>query len=89
MKTKFIGYTVGLNAIHENLKKYMLLKAEFARLPNGDVQLTCVSARNLERIRSIATRTISAEEFSDRPSENIGEAHWAFRILGVDSYGMD
>ena len=81
--SKFIGYTVGLLASHENLKTPKLIKCEFNRTDSGDVKISVVSGRNLGSMPSCGISVVSAEEFSSRSDDNIEEAKWAFGKVGL------
>lgn len=90
MGMKFIGYTVGLECNGNNLIG-VLVKAEFNRLPSGDVVISAVSGRNGAAVRA-ANKTISAAEFDDRPRDpydDVIEARWALNKIGFSLMSED
>lgn len=75
---EFIGTTVGLECNGHGQVGNMIA-VQFIRTAAGIV-LQPVSGRNLAHVAG--TRTVTHEEFDNRPSDNIGAARWALNRCG-------
>lgn len=80
--SKFLGYTVGLQAVRHG--EFKLVKIEYRqihRVGSDAVQLTPVSGLNLSRVPGVI-RTITMQEYHDRPDDNIDEAIEMLSLCG-------
>ncbi|MDH1557080.1 hypothetical protein N5E86_21755 [Stutzerimonas stutzeri] len=81
----FIGYTIGLQARTNTIKRSTLVKAEFERNEDGSVSIKAVSGHTLAPIGGIAVVNISAEQWDERPRDpynDTRQAIWALDLLG-------
>lgn len=85
--SKFIGYTVGLQAVGEMHNG--LVKVEFSESAGGGIEARLVSGNNLRHIRDAGNLTITREEYEDRPRDNIDQAAWAFDKFGYSIIGRE
>lgn len=77
----FIGYTVGLRAIHAGVTK--LVRVEYTRRDNGTVFLAVVSGHNLARVgNGLVVSALQYAERSNDPLDGVQEARWALGQCG-------
>lgn len=82
----FYGTTVGLNAIHAQYTKPMLVRVQYsAEDEKSPVRLVAVSGHTLAEIQKTGVKMISREEYENRPINAYNdtlEAIWALGQLG-------
>ena len=81
--SELIGYTTGLVCFVSG--KIKMVKCEYSRTKNG-VMIHAVSGMNLGRFGGRYCKTISSEEFEDRPHNphnSTTEAIWALKKIGL------
>lgn len=79
--SNYIGGTIGLQAWGHG--RNALVRIQYHRNQDGSVLLSAVSGHNLSRLPG--AKTISGDEFEDRPHDpydDTREALWALELLG-------
>ena len=79
---ELIGYTIGRLAQHDSMKRSQLIKIEFTRMADGQVELMAVNGHTM-RDTLTPPAFASAEDFVGRPrNTRDAEAEWAMRLCG-------
>jgi len=78
---RFIGCTIGLQAIHCNYTAPKLVSIDFYE--KGDkIILKAVSGHNMARMIKSKNATIPREQYEDRPDRAVDKAIWALSLCG-------